>query len=268
MIRRIRAVLNPSFGSYFKITWASIAASTSWMQARLYYGDKDRAWFQSEPGPTTDLQNRLEKAVEERWEKYLREGVQETPDLSFSTPSWAGTSSRLQYSVGQPEPRHPTEAESIPPRFSRHDHKTQEEQEATSRYRTPAEDDATPGTEVHQTIDEELGAKDVTTIGEDWFTPPESEVAAAVNNLLKLAATPMDVDSPLEERSYQFFNGEEAEAFGPYQGPGSPVTAEENHVLDTPGGFSRAPGDGRPPSGSPAGPSGRRITGRTNEGQE
>ena len=81
MIKRIRAVLNPSFGSYFKITWASIAVSTSWTQARLYYGDADRARFQSEPGPTTDLQNRLEKAVEERWEKYLREGKQETPDL-------------------------------------------------------------------------------------------------------------------------------------------------------------------------------------------
>ena len=214
----------------------------------------------------TDLQNRLEKAVEERWERYLREGEQETPDLSFSIPSWAGTSSRLQYSVGQPEPRHPTEAESIPPGFTRHDRKTNEEQEATSRYRTPAEDNATPGTEVHQTIDEELGAENVTTIGEDWFAPPESEVAAAVNNLLKLTATPMDVDPPLEERSYQFFHAEEAEALGPYQeGPGSPVTAEENRVLDTPGGFSRAPGDGRPPSGCATGLSGRRITGRTKE---
>ena len=30
MIARIRAVLNPSFGEHFQITWASIAASTSW----------------------------------------------------------------------------------------------------------------------------------------------------------------------------------------------------------------------------------------------
>ena len=193
MIKRIHAVLNPSFGDYFKITWASFAASTSWTQARLYFGDKDRAQFQSEPGPTSDLQNRLEAAVEERWEKYLREGIQEIPDLSFSTPSWASTSSRLQYSVGQSEPRHPTEAESIPPGFSRLDCKTQEEQEAINRYWTPAEDDAPPRTEMHQTIDEELGAQDVTTIGEDWFAPPESEVAMAVQNLLNLA-TPMDVD--------------------------------------------------------------------------
>ena len=35
MITRIRAVLNPSFGDHFRITWASIAASTSWTQARL-----------------------------------------------------------------------------------------------------------------------------------------------------------------------------------------------------------------------------------------
>ena len=266
MIKRIRAVLNPSFGNYFKITWASIAASTSWTQARLYYGDKDRARFQSEPGPTSDLQNHLEAAVEERWDKYLKEGIQETRDLSFSTPSWAGASSRLQYSVRQPEPRHPTEAESIPPGFARLNRKTQEEQEAINRYRTPAQENI-PGTEAEQTINEELSADDVTTIGNDWFAPAESEVATAVQNLLNLG-TPMDVDQAPEECSYQFFNAEEADALGPYQPPGSPITAEENRVLDTPGGFSRAPGDGRPPSGSPAGSSGRRITGRTSEGHE
>ena len=42
MIARIRAMLNPSFGDHFKITWASIAASTSWTQARLYFGESDR----------------------------------------------------------------------------------------------------------------------------------------------------------------------------------------------------------------------------------
>ena len=267
MIKRIHAMLNPSFVDYFRITWASIAASTSWTQARLYFGDKDRAWFQSEPGSTTDLQNHLEVAVEERWERYLKEGVQETSDLSFSTPSWAGASSRLQYSVGQPEPRHPTEAESIPPGFSQLDRKTQEEQEAVNRYWTPVEEDAPHRTDMQLTVDEELGAKNVTTIGDDWFAPPESEVAAAVQNLLNLA-TPMDVDQAPEERSYQIFNTGEADALGPYQPLGSPITAEENRVLDTPGGFSRAPGDGRPPTGSPAGSSSRRITGRTSEGQE
>ena len=206
MIKRIRSVLNLSFGEYFKITWASIAASTSWMQARLYFGDDDQARFQAEPGPTMDLQNHLEAAVKEIWEKYLKEGVQETPDLSFSTPSWAGASSRLQYSVGQPEPRHPTEAESIPPGFSRLDRKTQEEQEAVGRYWTPAEEDASRGTKVQLTIDEELGAEDVTTLGNDWFPPSESEVTDAVQNLLNLQ-TPMDVDQALEEHSYQIFNG-------------------------------------------------------------
>ena len=42
MIARIRATLNPSFGDHFQITWASIAASTSWTQARLYFGESDR----------------------------------------------------------------------------------------------------------------------------------------------------------------------------------------------------------------------------------
>ena len=90
MIKRIRSILNPSFREHFKITWASIAASTSWTQARLYFGDDDRAWFQAKPGPTSDIQNHLESAVEERWERFLKEGEQETPDLSFTTPSWAG----------------------------------------------------------------------------------------------------------------------------------------------------------------------------------
>ena len=68
MITQIRATLNPSFGDHFKITWASIAASTSWTQARLYFGESDRERVQTEPGPTADLQNSLESAVEERWE--------------------------------------------------------------------------------------------------------------------------------------------------------------------------------------------------------
>ena len=42
MIARIQATLNPSFGDHFKITWASIAASTSWTQSCLYYGEPDR----------------------------------------------------------------------------------------------------------------------------------------------------------------------------------------------------------------------------------
>ena len=115
MIARIRATLNPSFGDHFKITWASIAASTSWTQSSLYYRQSDRQQFQMEAGPTIDLQNPLEAMVEERWERYLKEGVLETMDLSFSTPSWASTASRPQLLSGQPEARHPTKADSMPP---------------------------------------------------------------------------------------------------------------------------------------------------------
>ena len=71
-----------------------------------------------EPGPTADLQNPLEAAVEERWERYLKEGVLETADLSFSTPSWAGAASRPLLLSGQPEARHPMEADSVPPWFT------------------------------------------------------------------------------------------------------------------------------------------------------
>ena len=78
----------------------------------------------------------------------------------------------------------------------------------------------------------------------------------------------MDVDQAPEERQYQFFDTEAADALGPHDAPGSPITAEEDQALDTPEGFSRALGDGRPLPGSPVGTSGRPITGRANEGQE
>ena len=72
-----------------------------------------------EPSPTADLQNPLEAAVKERWERYLKEGVLETADLSFSTPSWASAASRPLLLSRQPEARHPTEADSVPPGFTR-----------------------------------------------------------------------------------------------------------------------------------------------------
>ena len=256
MIARIRATLNPSFGNHLQITWASIAASTSWTQARLYFGESDRERFRAEPGPTADLQNPLESAVEERWERYLQEGVLETPDLSFSTPSWAGVDSRPLLLSKQPEARqptearHPTEANSVPPWFTHLHRKAPEEQEAT-RYETPAD--------LKQSIDEELGIQDVTNITEDWYA--QSELASAVKSVLQ----PMEVDKPPEEPP-RISDEETPDMLGPNPGSGSPVKAAEDRALDTPGGFSRAPGDGRPISGSAAGSSGRRITGRSTEG--
>ena len=110
MIARIRATLNPSFGNHFQISWASIAASTSWMQACLYFGESDREQFQTEPSPTADLQNPLESAVEERWDRYLQQGMLESPDLSFSTPSWASVDSLPLLLSEQPESQQLTEA--------------------------------------------------------------------------------------------------------------------------------------------------------------
>ena len=71
-----------------------------------------------EPGPTADLQNPLEAVVEERWERYLKEGVLKTMDLSFSTLSWASTASRPLLLSGQLEAWHLMEADSVPPRFT------------------------------------------------------------------------------------------------------------------------------------------------------
>ena len=232
--------------------------STSWTQARLYFGESDRERFRTEPGPTADLQNPLESAVEERWEMYLKEGVLGTPDLSFSTPSWAGAESMPlllseQSEAQQPtEARHPTEADSVPPGFTRIHQKAPEEQEAT-RYETPADS--------KQSIDKELGIQDVTNITEDWYARSELELASAIKSVFQ----PMEVDEPPEEPPRMSDEGA-PDVLGPHPGSGSPVTATEDRVLDTPGGFSRAPGDGRPITGSTAGSSSRRIMGRTTEG--
>ena len=155
-------------------------------QSRLYFGESDREQFRMEPDPTADLQNPLEAAVKERWERYLKEGVHETVDLSFSTMSWASVVSRPLLLSGQLEAWHPTEADSVPPGFTRINRKTPEEQEAT-RYETP--------TNSKQSIDEELGIQDVTNITEDWYSRSESELASAVNSVLQ----PMEVDGALEE---------------------------------------------------------------------
>ena len=256
MIVQIRAVLNPSFGEHFQITWASIAASTSWTQAHLYFRPQERECFQLEPGPTPDMQNSLEAAVELQWETYLREGVQETLDLSFTTPSWAGMAGRLQLLSRQPEAQHLTEAESVPPGFTRTQHKTPEEQEVVAKYQTPSE------TGQRLTIDEELGIQDVTTIDESWYPPMEAEMASAVESILD-KSQPMDVDPALAEHSYEMFQDDESELLGMAKGSDSPVTTREDRVLDMPAGFSRAPGDGRLTTGSLARATGRKITGHT-----
>ena len=82
------------------------------------------------------------------------------------------------------------EADSVPPRFTRINRNTPEEQEAT-RYETPTDSEK-------QSIDEELGIQDVTDINEGWYPPPESELASTVNNLLD-SQQPMEVDEAPEE---------------------------------------------------------------------
>ena len=54
------------------------------------------------------------------------------------------------------------------------------------------------------TIDEELGAEDITTIRNNWFPLSQEEVTEAVQNLINLQnlQAPMDVDQAPEERPY------------------------------------------------------------------
>ena len=172
------------------------------------------------------MPNLLEAAVELRWEVYLREGVQETSDLSFTTPSWASVAGRLQLPSRQPETRHPTEAESIPPGFTHTQHKTLEDQEAVAKYQTPSEAGQ------RQTIDEELGIQDVTTIEESWYPPTEVEVASAVESILD-KSQPMDVDPAPAEHLYEMFQDDAPELLGMAKGPDSSVTAREDSPRHT-----------------------------------
>ena len=163
---------------------------------------------------------------------------------------------RLQLPSGQPEAQHPTAAESIPPGFTRTQHKTPEEQEVVAKYQTPSEAGQ------KQTIDEELGIQDVTTINEAWYPPTEAEVASAIESILD-KSQPMDMDPAQAEHLYELFQDDALELLGTVRGSDSPMTAREDRVLDMPAGFSRAPGDGRLTTESSAGATGRKIMGRT-----
>ena len=127
-----------------------------------------------------------------------------------------------------------------------------------AKYQTPSE--AGP----RQTIDEELGIQDVTTIDESWYPPTEVEVASAVESILD-KSQPMDMDPAPAEHSYEMFPDDAPGLLGMAKGLDSPVTAREDRVLDIPAGFSRAPGDGRPTTESLAGATTHKIMGRTEQ---
>ena len=131
-----------------------------------------------------------------------------------------------------------------------------EEQEVVAKYQTPSE------ASQKQTINEELGIQDVTTIDEAWYPPTESEVASAIESILD-KPQPMDVDPTPAEHSYGLFQDDAPELLGTVRGSDSPVTAREDRVLNMPAGFSRAPGDSRLTTESSAGATGRKITGHT-----
>ena len=87
-------------------------------------------------------------------------------------------------------------------------------------------------------------------------------MASAVESILD-KSQPMDVDPAPAEHSYKMFQDDAPELLGTAKGSDSPMTVRKDRVLDTPAGFSRAPGDGRPTTGSSAGATGRKIMGRT-----
>ena len=136
-------------------------------------------------------------------------------------------------------PGHLTEAESVPPGFTRTQRKTPEEQEAVAKYRIPSE------ASQKQSINKELGIQDVTTIDESWYPPTEAEVASAVESILDKSQH-MDMDPAPPKHLYEMFQDDALELLGMAKGSDSPVTAREDRVLDTLARFSRAPGDGRP----------------------
>ena len=72
---------------------------------------------------------------------------------------------------------------------------------------------------------------------------------------------PMDVDPASAEHS--MLQDDEPELLGLAKGSDSPMTAREDRVLNTPAGFSRAPGDSRPTPESSTRATGHRIMGHT-----
>ena len=263
LIGRIQAVINPFTGNNFEVTWESIEALTSWTRVHWYFGSPDKARFGSEAAPTSDMKNHLESAMETRWQK-MKEGPQEGDIMEFASPTWSGAASRPNLPTEVPtrvlEPRHPTVADSVPPGFTPLARKTQEEQEATQWYQTER------GEERMKAIDKELGIDECTKINDDWYKQmevSETELKTAVDALTEILdeVQPMDIDPNPESstlghnpesgipQEYNIFDSRMLELLNEEDVPDSPVTNREDKMLDSPAtsGFSRAPGDGRPP---------------------
>ena len=278
MVGRIRAVINPYADSNFELTWESIEASISWTRARWYFGSLEKSRFESEAAPSSDLRNPLENAMETRWQK-MKGGPREGDIIEFASPTWSGAASRpyqpAEAPTGVPEVRHPTVADAAPPGFTPLSRKTREEHKATQKYQTEK------GEERMKALNQELGLDECTKINDDWYRQAEvseTELKTAIEALTDILdeVQPMDVDPNPESstlgnnpessipQQYDIFDSRIPGLTTEEAAPASPVTPQENRMLDSPaaGGFSRAPGDGRPPSVPPSGQSGRKITGR------
>ena len=250
LIGRIWAVINPFAGTAFEVSWESIEALTSWTRARWYLGSPEKARFESDATPTSDTRNHLENAMEAWWKKMV-EGLWEGDVMEFASPTWAGAASCPSLPTRVPEVRHPTAGDSVPPGFTPLPQKTQGEQEATQRYETEK------GEERMKAIDKELGYEDCTRINDSWYQQTEvseTELKTAVHELENLLDTvqPMEVDQTPEfltleanpESSippeYNIFDSRMPELLNEEAAPASPVTSQEDKMLDTPadGGFS------------------------------
>ena len=159
LLGRIWVVINPFAGKMFEVSWESIEASTSWTRARWYFGSPEKACFESEVAPSSDIRNHLETAMEAQWQKMV-EGPQEGDVMEFASPTWSGAASRPSLPTGVPEARHPTPGDSVPLGFTPLPQKTQGEQEATQRYETEK------GEERMRALDKELGLEDCTRIND------------------------------------------------------------------------------------------------------
>ena len=232
-------MINPFADKNFEVTWESVEASTSWTRARWYFGSPDKARFESEAAPTSDLKNHLENAMETHWQK-MKEGPREGDIMELASPTWSGAASRpylpTEVPTGVPEPRHPTVADSIPLGFTPLSRKTREEHEATQKYQTER------GEERMKAIDKELGFDECTKINDDWYQQTEvseTELKTAVEALTEILdeAQLMDVDPNPESstlgnnpesgipQEYNIFDSRMPDLLNEEMGPVSPVTS-------------------------------------------
>ena len=274
--------VNPGLPEPYRVHWHNIVGKTLWLAFREHLNGEELQRFYQEPEP--DNPSQLEKATEDVYCRAVedaaqREGVDRPIPPSCTDKAQTQNSLGVQLPDYEDTPDHQTQpAPSVPPDRA-HKFESGPDWTKITESRTSL---GTPGTSPTDSLDKELGKDKVNDVLGDYLEEIETE--SAVKNLLRAhtelagneAPEVMDMDEqpPLEPVAELQGVGDqpmETEQTGVSPGsfqpelempgynqslvgstdqPPSPVTAEENALLDAdpdaPGlNQSKAPGTGR-----------------------